>query len=72
VIQGDTVEVSAHILGVGDFSVAQLLECGDCGVLQNVGGHLGIAHPPQDQRAQAGIVAIDCSEVGNRVRYRRR
>src|SRR5580765_4055305 len=71
-IQCDAIEIPAHILRVGDFSAAELLERRNRGVLQNVRGHLGIAYPPQDQRAQAGIIAIDCGEVGHRIRYRSR
>ncbi len=72
VIESDAVEVPAHVLRVGDFSPAEFLERRDSGVLKNVRGELRIANTPQDQRAKTGIVAIDCRQVGNRVRYRRR
>jgi len=71
-IQCHAVEIPAQVLGVGDFSPAEFLECRDSGVLKNVRGQLWIANTPQDQRAKTGIVAIDCRQVGNRVRYRRR
>jgi CHAT domain-containing protein/tetratricopeptide (TPR) repeat protein len=71
VVKCHTIEISAQILRVCDFSSTKLLERCDRGVLQNVRGHLRIAHPPQDQRAKAGIVAIHCGQVGNRVRYGR-
>src|SRR5438874_2837630 len=72
VIQRHAVEIPAQVLRVGDFSPSEFLECRDSGVLKNVRGELWIANTPQDQRAKTGIVAIDCRQVGNRVRYRRR
>ena len=71
VVESHAVEIAAQILGVGDLSAAQLLERRDCGVLKNVRGHIRIANPPQDQRSKAGIVAIDCRQMRNRVRDRR-
>ena len=71
-IQRHAVEIPAQVLRVGDFSPSEFLECRDSGVLKNVRGELWIANTPQDQRAKTGIVAIDCRQVGNRVRYRRR
>jgi CHAT domain-containing protein/tetratricopeptide (TPR) repeat protein len=68
VVKGYTVEIATQILRVGDLSAAKLLERRDRGVLQNICGHLRIAHPPQDERAKAGIIAIDCGQAGNRVR----
>src|SRR5437762_5242677 len=71
-IQRHAVEIPAQVFRVGDFSPSEFLECRDSGVLKNVRGELWIANTPQDQRAKTGIVAIDCRQVGNRVRYRRR
>ena len=67
-VECHAVEIPTHMLRVGDFSAAELLERRDSGVLQDVGSDLRIPYPPQDQRAQAGIVAIDCSQGGDRVR----
>src|SRR5881227_405857 len=71
VIESHAVKITAQILRVSDLSAAELLERRDSGVLQSVRGNLCIANPPQDQRPKTRIVAIDCRQLGNRVRYRR-
>src|SRR3989440_7465534 len=72
VIQCHAVEIPAHVLRVGDLSPAEFLERLARGVLKDARGHVRIANTPQDQRAKTGIVAIDCRQVGYRVRNRRR
>ena len=72
VIQCHAVKIPAHVLRVGDLTPAEFLERRDRGVLKNVRGDLRVANTPQDQRAKTGIVAIDCRQVGNRVRNRGR
>ena len=64
----DPIEIAAEILGVRDLAAAQFLERGDRGILQDVRRDLGVAHAPEDQRAQPGVVAIDCRQGGSRVR----
>jgi hypothetical protein len=53
---------------VGNLAVAKLFERGDGGVLQDVCRHLGVMNAPQNQGAQARIVAIDCREMRYRIR----
>jgi CHAT domain-containing protein/tetratricopeptide (TPR) repeat protein len=69
VVEGYTIQISPHPFRVGDLPGAKLFESRDRGVLENVGCDLGIAHPPQNERAKAGKVAIDCRKVGDGVRY---
>src|SRR5215472_4133280 len=69
VVERYAIEIPAHILRVGNFPAAELLECCDCCILENVRSHLGIAYPSQDQGAKPGIIAIDCGEVGYRIRH---
>lgn len=69
VIQGHTVQIPADVFRMGDFSAAKFLERRDGGVLENVRRDLRIPHASQDQGAQAGIVAIDCRQVRNRIGY---
>jgi len=71
VVEGHAVEIPAEVLRVGNFPPAQLLESGYRGVLQNIRRDIRIPHPPQDQRAKTGIVAIDCRERSNWVCYGR-
>jgi len=71
-VDGDSIKVAAEIFRMRDLAAAQFLERRDGGVLQDVRGDLGIAHAPQDQRAQPGIVAIDCRQRRNRIRNGRR
>jgi CHAT domain-containing protein/tetratricopeptide (TPR) repeat protein len=69
-VERNAVEISAQLLRVGDLARAKLLECRDRGVLENVGCHLRIAHPAQNQRAKSRIVTIDCRKLGDGVGYR--
>src|SRR5438132_11531797 len=71
VIESHAVKITAQILRVREHSAEELLKRTEVGGLQNVRGNLGIANPPQDQGPKTRIVAIDCRQVGNRVRYRR-
>lgn len=72
VVEGHAVEIPAQLFRMSNLSGAQLLESGDRCVLQNVGRDLRIAHAPQNEGAKSRIVAIDCREVGDGVRYGRR
>lgn len=57
-IDSDAVQVAAHVLGACDLSASQLFECGHGGILQDVGGDVGIPHASQDECAQPRIVTI--------------
>jgi hypothetical protein len=68
VIERDAIQISPDILRVGNLPVAKLFERGDGGVLQDVGRHIRVMNAPQNQGAQARIVAIDCREMRYRIR----